>query len=56
MPQIKHVNGEDNTYINKNMVVSIVNLATKEIKGVIDVYHSKKLLFKKLFKTLRVLP
>ena len=49
MPQIKHVNGENNTYINKNMVVSIVSLATKEIKGVIDVYHSKKLLFKKLF-------
>ena len=49
MPQIKNSNGEHNTYINKNMIVSIVTLATKEIRGVIDVYKSKKLRFKRLF-------
>lgn len=49
MAQLKNVNGDSNTYVNKNMVVSIVSLATKEIKGVIDVYRSKKLTFKSLF-------
>ena len=49
MPQIKNMNGENNTYINKNMVVSIVSLATKEIKGVLDVYQPKKLTLKRLF-------
>lgn len=49
MPQIKNMNGENNTYINKSMVVSIVSLATKEIQGVIDVYQPKRLTLKKLF-------
>ena len=48
MAQIKKVNDAD-TYINKNMVVSIVNLATKEISGVIDVYQPTKLSIKRLF-------
>lgn len=49
MPQIKNIIGDNSTYINKNMVVSIVSLATKEIQGVIDVYQPTKLSFKKLF-------
>lgn len=49
MAQIKNINNESNTYMNQNMVLSIVTLATKEIKGVIDVYQSKKLSFKRLF-------
>ena len=49
MPQIKHLTGENNTYINKSMLVSIVSLATKEIAGVIDVYQPKRLTIKKLF-------
>ena len=49
MPTIKNENGMNNTYINKNMVLSIVTLATKEIKGVIDVYQPTKLTFKRLF-------
>ena len=48
MAQIKNQAGQD-TVINKNMILSIVSLATKEIKGVKDVYHSKKLWIKKLF-------
>ena len=49
MAQIKNMNNENNTYMNQNMVLSIVTLATKEIKGVVDVYQSKKLSFKRLF-------
>ena len=49
MAQIKKINGETNTYVNKNMVVSIVSLATKEIQGVIDVYQPTKLSIKRLF-------
>ena len=49
MAQIRNLNGEHNTYMNQNMILSIVSLATKEIKGVIDVYQSKKLTFKRLF-------
>lgn len=49
MAQIKHINEENNTLVNKNMVVSIIGLATKEIKGVIDVYQSKRLTLKSLF-------
>ena len=49
MAQIKNINNESNTYMNQNMVLSIVTLATKEIKGVVDVYQSKKLSFKRLF-------
>ena len=49
MAQIKSINTKNNTYMNKNMILSIVTLATKEIKGVIDVYQSKKLSFKRLF-------
>ena len=49
MAQIKKLNGDNNTYMNQNMILSIVTLATKEIKGVIDVYKSKKLTFRRLF-------
>ena len=49
MAQLKNINGESDTYVNKNMVLSIVSLATKEIKGVIDVYQSTKLTLKRLF-------
>lgn len=49
MTQIKNINGENNTYMNKNMILSIVSLATKEIKGVIDVYQPTKLTLKRLF-------
>ena len=49
MPQIKSMNGENNTYINKSMVVSIVSLATKEIEGVLDVYQPTNLFFKRMF-------
>lgn len=48
MAQFKH-NGENNTYINKSMVVSIVSLATKEIDGVLDIYHAKRLTLRRLF-------
>ena len=46
MAQIKNIRGESNTYMNKNMILSMVSLATKEIKGVIDVYQSTKLTLK----------
>ena len=49
MAQIKHINSENNTYMNQNMILSIVTLATKEVKDVVDVYQSKKLSFKRLF-------
>lgn len=49
MAQIRNINTESNTYMNKNMILSIVTLATKEIKGVVDVYQSKKLSIKRLF-------
>lgn len=49
MAQLKNINGENNTYVNKNMVVSIVTLAAKEIKGVIDIYKSKRLTLKSIF-------
>lgn len=49
MAQIKKLNGDNNTYMNQNMLLSIVTLATKEIAGVVDVYQSKKLTFKRLF-------
>lgn len=49
MAQLKTINGSSNTYINKNMIVSIVNLATKEIQGVKDVYQPKRMRFKSLF-------
>lgn len=48
MAQFKH-NGENNTYINKSMVVSIVSLATKEIDGVLDIYRAKRLTLRRLF-------
>ncbi|MBR6779141.1 MAG: Asp23/Gls24 family envelope stress response protein [Clostridia bacterium] len=47
MAQIKE--SVNNTYINKNMVVSIVSLAAKEIEGVKDVYKSKRLSLRSLF-------
>jgi len=49
MAQIKNFNDENNTIMNKNMILSIVSLATKEINGVIDVYQPTKLSFKRLF-------
>ena len=49
MAQIKNINGDSNTYMNQNMLLSIVSLATKEIPGVIDVYQSTKLTLKRLF-------
>ena len=49
MAQIKNLNGDNNTYMNQNMILSIVTLATKEIEGVIDVYKSKELTLKRLF-------
>ena len=49
MAQIKNLNSDGNTYMNQNMILSIVSLATKEIKGVIDVYQPKKLTLKRLF-------
>ncbi len=49
MTQIKNLNGDNNTYMSNNMLLSIVELATKEIKGVINVYQSKKLTLSRLF-------
>ena len=49
MAQIKKINGPNETYINKNMVVSIVSLATKEIQGVVDVYQPTRLSIKRIF-------
>lgn len=49
MAQIKKINGDNNTYMNTNMILSIVSLATKEIKGVVDVFQSTKLTLKRLF-------
>lgn len=49
MAQIKKINGSNETYINKNMVVSIVSLATREIQGVVDVYQPTRLSIKRIF-------
>lgn len=49
MAQIKNENSGNNTYINKNMVLSIVSLAAKEITGVRDVYRSKRMSLGSLF-------
>ena len=49
MAQIKNQNGDNNTYINKNMIVSIVSLATKEIQGVRSMYQPTKLWLARLF-------
>ncbi len=49
MAQIKNINGETDTYINKNMLVSIVSLATKEIKGVVDVFQPTRLTIRRPF-------
>ena len=48
MNSFKSTSGEE-VYINKNMVVSIVSLATKEIDGVIDMYQPKHLFWSRLF-------
>ncbi len=48
---ISSINGDDNTYINKNMVVSIISLATKEIPGVVDMFAPKRLFFRRLFSS-----
>jgi len=39
----------NNTHINKNMMLSIVTLATKEIAGVVDIAQPKIQQFKKIF-------
>ncbi len=49
MAQIKNYSGGSETLINKNMVLSIISLATKEIDGVIDVYQPTKLSLKRIF-------
>ena len=49
MAQIKGLKAENDTVINKNMLVSIVSLAAKEIDGVVDLYDTKKLFFQKWF-------
>ena len=48
MAQIKKI-GEADTVINKNMLVSIVTLAAKEIDGVAGMYDTKRLFFQKWF-------
>ena len=42
-------NSLNGTHINKNMMLSIVTLATKEIAGVIDVAQTPLQSFKKMF-------
>ena len=49
MSKSSKINGESNTYINKNMVVSIISLATKEIPSVVSMYQPTKLTLKRLF-------
>ena len=49
MAQIKKLSPESDTVINKNMLVSIVTLAAKEIDGVVDLYNAKRLFFQKWF-------
>ncbi len=49
MAQIKKINSSNETYINKNMVVSIVSLATREIQGVVDVYQPTRLSIRRIF-------
>lgn len=49
MAQIKNINGESNTHLNKNMILSMVSLSTKEIQGVVDVYQPTRLTFGRLF-------
>lgn len=51
MAQITNINGDSKTYINKNMVVSIISLATKEISGVIDLYQPTRLFFRRIFNS-----
>lgn len=49
MSQLTNINGNTNTSVNKNMILSIVSLATKEIEGVISLYQPTKLTFKRWF-------
>lgn len=49
MSKSSKINGEANTYINKNMVVSIICLATKEIQSVVDMYQPKRLFLRRFF-------
>ena len=49
MARINRLSSESETVINKNMLVSIVTLAAKEIDGVVDMYDTKKLFFQKWF-------
>jgi uncharacterized alkaline shock family protein YloU len=45
----KNNNSFNNTHINKNMMLSIVTLATKEIAGVVDVAEPSMNKIKKMF-------
>lgn len=46
----------NNTHINKNMMLSIVTLATKEVAGVIDVIQPPKQKWKKILGSMNFLP
>lgn len=46
----------NNTHINKNMMLSIVTLATKEVAGVIDVIQPPKQKWKKVLGSMNFLP
>ena len=49
MSKISKISGQGNTYINKNMVVSIICLATKEIPNVVSMFQPRRLFFKRFF-------
>lgn len=49
MSKVSKINGNGSTYINKNMVLSIISLATKEIPHVVDMYQPTKLTLRRLF-------
>lgn len=46
----------NNTHINKNMMLSIVTLATKEVAGVVDVIQPPKQKWKKVLGSMNFLP
>lgn len=48
MASLKAKTDGNSTYINKNMVISIVGLATKEIEGVVDLYQPTHLFWSRL--------
>ena len=49
MAQKKIKDSLNNTHINRNMMLSIVTLATKEIPGVVDIAQQQSQTIKKLF-------